>query len=127
MYLVNDQTDTHIKKQFLSNASAEYEIICRNEAVHIIYSDIVYRQIVEILSQNPLMDKIFILRTDYTFSIWTALKKYDKEARYSLYRQELELVKYFSSVEFHFDFHLADFQDVKEILTSGAKQIFPRK
>ena len=90
-----------------------------------VYSDIVYRQIVEILTQNPLIERVFILRTDNTFSLWTSLKKYDKEARYSLYKQELEIVKYFSPVEFHFDFHIADFQDTKELLTSSVKQLFP--
>lgn len=126
MYLVSDQTNTYKQRRFLSNVSEDYEIICRNEAVHVVYSDIVYRQIVEILSGNPVIDKIFILRTDNTFSIWTSLKKYDKESRYFLYKQELEVIKYFSPVEFHFDFHIADAQDTKELLTSGARIIFPR-
>ena len=128
MHLVSDQTNTYKQRRFLSNvkASEDYEIICRNEAVHVVYSDIVYRQIVEILSGNPVIDKIFILRTDYTFSIWTSLKKYDKESRYFLYKRELEIIKYFSPVEFHFDFHIADAQDTKELLTCGARIIFPR-
>ena len=129
-----DLTNTHKQKQFLSNVrevrlreiSEDYEIILKDEAIHIVYSDEVYRQIVKILSQNPLIDRIFILRTNNTFSVWTSLKKYDKESRYSLYKQELEIIKYFSPVEFHFDFHMADAQDTKELLTSGARVIFPR-
>lgn len=127
MYSVSDQTDGHVKRQFFSNVSENYEIICGSEMVHLVYSDIVYRQIEEILSQGSSIERIFILRTDNTFSIWTALKKYSKEARYSLYKQELEVIKYFSPVEFHFDFHVADPQDVRELLTSGAKQIFPKR
>jgi len=117
------ETDTHIKKWFLSNVSEDYEIVCKNESVHVIYSDIVYRQIAEILSGPSLVDKIFILRTDNTFSIWTSLRRYDKETRYLLYKQELEVIKHFSSIEFHFDFHIADPQDTEELLTSGAKLI----
>jgi len=126
MRLVSDQTDTYKQRRFLSNASEDYEIICRNEAIHIVYSDIIYRQIVEILSESPVIDQIFVLRTDNTFSIWTSLKKYDKESRYFLYKQELEIIKYFSPVEFHFDFHIADTQDTKELLTSGARVVFPK-
>jgi len=125
MELAKDLTNSHVIKQFFSNSSENYEIICRNDTVNIVYSDIVYRQIVDILSGNPFIDKIFILRSDNTFSIWTSLKKYDRETRYSLYRQELEVIKYFSPVEFHFDFHVADAQDAKELLTS-AKQVFPK-
>lgn len=128
MYSFNDQTNTHAKRQFFSNIAEDYEIICGNEVVHVLYSDIVYRQIEEILSQGSMIERIFILRTDNTtFSIWTALKKYNKEARYSLYKGELEVIKYFSPVEFHFDFHIADPQDSKELLASGAKQIFPKR
>lgn len=127
MYFASDQTDAHIKRQSFSNISQNYEIICGGEVIHIVYSDIVYRQIWEILSQNPSIKQIFILRTDNTFSIWTALKRYDKEARYSLYKRELEVIKYFSPVEYHFDFHVADSQDARELLRSGAKQIFPKR
>jgi len=129
MYWVNNQTNAHVKRLFLSNpaVSEDYEIICRNEAIQIVYSDTVYRQIVEILVQDQRIDKIFILRTDNTFSIWTSLKKYDKESRYSLYKQELEVIKHFSPVEFHFDFHIADAQDTRELLASGARLLFPRK
>ncbi len=127
MELAKDITNSHVIQKFLSTDSERYEIICKNDAIHVVYSDIVYRQIVEILLQNPLIDKIFILRTDNTFSIWTLLSKCTKEARYSLYKQELEVIKLFSPVEFHFDFHVADLQDTKELLNSSAKQIFPRK
>ena len=127
MYMATDQTNTRAVKQFFSNDSGSYEIICRNDGIHIVYSDIVYTQIVEILSQNPLIDRIFILRTDNTFSIWTSLQRYDKESRYSLYKQELEVIKYFSPVEFHFDFHMAAPQDAKELLISSVKQIFPKR
>lgn len=127
MYSANDQTNIPVKRQFFSNVSEDYEIICGNEVVHIVYSDIVYRQIEEILSQGSSIERIFILRTDNTFSIWTALKKYNKEARYSLYKRELEVIKYFSPVEFHFDFHVADRQDFKELLASGVKQIFLKR
>ena len=128
MYL-NDQTNVYVSRRSFTNtnASEEYEIICSNKAIHVVYSDTVYRQIAEILFKNGLIDHVFILRTDNTFSIWTSLKKYDKESRYSLYRQELEIIKYFSPVEFHFDFHMADPQDAKELLFSGAKRLFQKK
>lgn len=130
-----DLTNTHKQKLFLSNVrevsvrdiSEDYEIILKDEAIHIVYSDEVYRRIVKILSQNPLIDRMFILRTDNTFSIWTSLKKYDKESRYFLYRRELEVIRYFSAVEFHFDFHIADTSDVKELLSSSARLIFPER
>lgn len=125
-----DSTNTHKQKRFLSNVSSiseDYEIILKDEAVHIVYSDEVYRQIVKILSQNTLIDRIFILRTDNTFSIWTSLKKCDKASRYFLYQQELEVIKYFSAVEFHFDFHIADPGDERELLSSSARLIFSER
>ena len=126
MYL-NDQTNVYVLRRSFTNTSEEYEIICSNKAIHVVYSDTVYRQIAEILFKNSLIDHVFILRTDNTFSIWTSLKKYNKESRYSLYRQELEVIKYFSPVEFHFDFHMADSEDAKELLLSGAKRLLQKK
>lgn len=112
----------------------DYEIICKNQFLPdsskltlIIISTLdIYDKIIKIMIENPVIDKIFIIRENNTFCIWTSLSKYDKESRYSLYAKELEIIKYFFPVEFHFDFHLAEADDVEELLASGAKRIYSK-
>lgn len=112
----------------------DYEIICRNQSTPdssglrlvLISTADIYNEMVKILSKNPVIEKIFIIREENTFYIWTALSQYDKNARYSLYNSELEIIKHFASVEFHFDFHLAEPDDVEELLSSGAKIIYTK-
>lgn len=112
----------------------EYEIILKNPypldtsetILTVVLTNDIYNKIVELLSKAGVVSKIFLIREENTFCIWTSLCKYDKKARYALYSQELEVVKYFSPVEFHFDFHLAQLDDIEELLASGAKIIYPR-
>lgn len=112
----------------------DYEIICRNQSTPdsselrlvLISTADIYNEMVKILSKNPVIEKIFIIREENTFCIWTALSQYDKNARYSLYNSELGIIKHFANVEFHFDFHLAEPDDVEELLSSGAKIIYTK-
>ena len=39
----------------------------------------------------------------------------------------VEIIKDFSRIEFHFDFHLADPDDIEGLLISGAKLIYPKR
>lgn len=121
------ETDTKSKPR-------EYEIILKNLyppdlskiTLTFVSTNDIYNKIAELLSKADVVDKIFLIREENTFCIWTSLYKYDKKARYALYNQELEIVKYFSPIEFHFDFHLAQLDDIEELLASGAKIIYSR-
>ena len=114
----------------------EFEIICKNEPgdpgtsdlqLEIVYTDEIYRNIVGILSKERKVQQVFLIRDLTTFSIWTSLSDVDRETRRALYKQELELMKLFSPVGYHFDFHIAYQEDTKELLSSGVKTIFSRK
>ncbi len=120
---------------FDSASQKEYEIICRNKPgrpdtsglqLEIVYTDNMYRKIVEILSSAKIVKNIFLIRDFTTFSIWTSIKDFSKESRRALYEKELEVMRFFSSVEFHFDFHIAYPEDTKELLSSGIKIIYSR-
>lgn len=112
----------------------DYEIICKNQSplessnlpLLLLSTIDIYNKIVEVLTENSFVERIFIIRENNTFCIWTALSKYDKETRYSLYNKELEIIRYFSPVEFHFDFHLAEKDDIEGLLASGAKIIYTK-
>lgn len=113
----------------------EYEIIARSnyapdssemEFFEFLTND-VYDTIIKKLTQCGSIDKVFIIREENTFCIWTSLRGYDKKARYELYSAELEIIKEFSRIEFHFDFHLADPDDSEGLLVSGAKLIYPKR
>ena len=114
----------------------EFEIICKNELgdpdtsdlqLEIVYTDEIYRKIVEILSRQEKVQHIFLIRDLTTFSMWTSLSDIGRETRRALYVQELELMRLFSPVGYHFDFHIAYQEDTKELLSSGVKTIFSRK
>lgn len=132
-YTTNYRTDNFIEAN-TKTADQEYEIIVKNPYlpyssgmdIILISTNDIYDKIVEILCKSKLIDKIFIVREENTFCIWAALKKYDRSDRYALYNQELEVIKYFSPVEFHFDFHLAEADDVIELQDSGARIIYPK-
>lgn len=91
------------------------------------FTNDVYAAIVKKLTQHQSIERIFIIREENTFCIWTSLRAYDKKARYELYNAELEIIKDFSRIEFHFDFHLADPDDMEGLLISGAKLIYPKR
>jgi hypothetical protein len=122
-------------KDKTSGIELRHEIILKNIShqnssnlmTDLVYSDDVYKKIIETLTESPLVHKIFILRNEEIFSIWTSLSKYDRESRRSFYNRELELMKFYANVEYHFDFHLAYPNDVKELLSSSVKEIFSRK
>ena len=114
----------------------EFEIICKNNSgdpdtsdlqLEIVYTDEIYRSIVEIISKERKVQHIFLIRDLTTFSIWTSLSDIDRETRRALYKQELELMRLFSPVGYHFDFHIAYQEDTKELLSSGVKTIFSKK
>ena len=114
----------------------EFDIICRNELgfcgtsdieLEIVYTDEIYRTIVEILSKEEKVQCIFLIRDSTTFLIWTSLSDVDGETRRSLYKYELELMRKFSFIGYHFDFHIAYQEDTKELLSSGVTKIFSRK
>lgn len=117
------------------NKKHEYEIVARSyyapnssemEFFEFFTND-VYEAIIKKLTQHRSVEKIFIIREENTFCIWTSLREYDKKARYELYNAELEIIKDFSRIEFHFDFHLADPDDTEGLLISGAKLIYPKR
>jgi hypothetical protein len=114
----------------------DFEIICKNDSnecgssdlqLEIVYTDEIYRKIVEILSKENKVNRIFLIRDLTTFSIWTALDSTEREARRALYGKELEVVRLFSPVGYHFDFHIAYEEDDNELLSSGVKLIFSKK
>ncbi|MBM3252909.1 MAG: hypothetical protein FJZ16_01490 [Candidatus Omnitrophica bacterium] len=136
-------TDGHRLRRFFSNnfretdtksVPQEYEIMLESLyppdsseiTLTLISTNDIYNKITEILSKSEVVDKIFIIREENTFCIWTSLYKYDKNSRYALYSKELEVIKYFSKIEFHFNFHLAEPDDIEELLASGAKRIYPK-
>lgn len=108
----------------------EYEIIVKKDTSKMEYALVstndIYNKIAEILSKAKVVDRIFLIREENTFCIWTSLQRYDKNARYALYNQEIEIIKDFYSVGFHFDFHLAEPEDIEELLASGARLIYPK-
>ncbi len=119
---------------FDTASQKEFEIICKSELsgpgtseLEIVYTDEIYRKIVEILSKEKKVRHIFLIRDVTTFSIWTSLSDIRKENRRALYKQELEVMRLFSPVGYHFDFHIAYQEDTKELLSSGVKTIFSRK
>ena len=121
---------------FDTTSQKEFEIICKNEPgdpgtsdlrLEFFYTDEIYRGIIEILSKEKKVQHIFLIRDLTTFSIWTSLGDVDRETRRALYKQELELMRLFSPVGYHFDFHIAYQEDLKELLSSGVKTIFSRK
>ena len=111
----------------------EYEIIARSDyapnSSEMEFSqfstNVIYDTIIEKLTKNQFIEKIFIIREENTFCIWTSLCKYDKKVRYELYNAELEVIKNFARIEFHFDFHLADPDETEGLLSAGAKLIYP--
>lgn len=113
----------------------EYEIVARSNYVpnssemeFLVFStNSIYDAIITKLTQCGSIEKIFIIREENTFCIWTSLRDYDKKKRYELYNAELEIIKDFSRIEFHFDFHLADPDDIEGLLISGAKLIYPKE
>ncbi len=129
IYTTSDfrETDTKSKPQ-------EYEIIVKSFysldsskiTLTLVSTNDIYNKIAQLLSKTKVVDKIFIIREENTFCIWTSLRRYDKNSRYALYKQELEIIQYFSAVEFHFDFHLAESDDLEDLLASGAKIIYPK-
>ncbi|MBI2560013.1 MAG: hypothetical protein HYW14_02640 [Planctomycetes bacterium] len=132
------ETKTYITSDFkefdTKSKEKEYEIVVKNlyppdtseiEFVWVSTNDI-YDKIAGLLYKAKVVDRIFLVREENTFCIWTSLQRYDKNARYALYNQEIEIIKYFSSVEFHFDFHLAEPEDIEELLASGARLIYPK-
>jgi hypothetical protein len=120
--------ETRVKKH-------EYEIVARSnyipnssEMEFLVFStNSIYDAIITKLTQCGSIEKIFIIREENTFCIWTSLRDYDKKKRYELYNAELEIIKDFSRIEFHFDFHLADPDDIEGLLISGAKLIYPKE
>lgn len=121
---------------FDSVSKRDYEIICRNQSaspdasnlqLDVVCTNDIYGKIVEILSSEKVVEKIFLIRDVTTFSIWTSIIKNDKESRRALYKKELELMRFFSPIEFHFDFHIAYPEDTEELRLSGVKIIFSRK
>ncbi len=121
---------------FDTASKKEFEVICKSDPggpgasdlqLEIVYTDEIYRKIVEILSREGKTQHIFLIRDLTTFSIWTSLSDIGKETRRTLYKQELELMRLFSPVGYHFDFHIAYREDTKELLSSGVKTIFSRR
>ena len=135
-------TDVSIRKffsgRFLKNYTVSennYEVICRHEFLpeesrdlnfNWIYTDDVYKKIVGLMSQSQAVDKIFLLKDNNVFNIWTILTENDKRTRYSLYEKELEVIRFFSSIQIYFDFNLANSGEESELLFSGAKLIFDK-
>lgn len=113
----------------------EYEIVAKSayapnssEMEFLVFStNSIYDDIIKKLTQCQSIEKIFVIREVNTFCIWTSLHDYDKKKRYELYNAELEIIKDFSRIEFHFDFHLADPDDIEGLLISGARLIYPKK
>ena len=126
--VTNDIIETYTKWK-----SQTYEIIVRNPVsdstnlfLDMVSTNDIYNKIADILSKSGVVDKIFIIREENTFCIWTVLNRGDKDARQYVYASELEIIRYFSSIEFHFDFHLADPEDLEELVDSGIKLIYPK-
>jgi hypothetical protein len=111
----------------------EYEILAKQSylpdssrlKLDLILTDDIYRKIADLLSDSRVINKIFLLREENTFCIWTSLRESGKDSRHALYAQELKIIEFFSRTEFHFDFHLAEADDTEELLASGAKIIYP--
>jgi hypothetical protein len=114
-----------------TSSKREYEIICPNTLtngwdIQTVPTDSIYKKISELIAGDPGVDAIFVLRTMNTFRVWTRLRHSEKQTRYALYEKELEVIKFYKNIEFHFDFHVALAEDEEGLQQSGAKLIFRR-